>query len=1349
MPQPSSHPNAQRPQRSRLRRLAVWILRGFLIAVILGEGLYLARRPLLESWILSTAEAELSAALGSRVELGALAGNWVTEIEVIGVRVSDGHGIVAVEDGRVLVRLDPWQLLGENPLEVLQRVEITAARAEIDLDGFSSAEPDAAESDDFAVATLFDLAPRGVALHCADALLRRGALRRSGSVALQVQPLEGTAPRALRLDAPEVTLRGQLTADGVLSGRLAGAGLGEWIALVTEDIGLGGGLFLASATAQLEPELLVRVEAEVRDLTADGRSVRQVNLAAAVTVDGLRDADIEAQVDGAVIALRGVFCDWLDTPAELLHSLRGTALLQIDDVARFATLLPPELVRLAPQIEGALRGQATWGLTEALGLTLELDGDLRTGALAGSVDLALQSDGDGTRLSALRAHARGAELRALAAAPGLTPRGLIEDPAGALAQEITASATLAVSELAELGLQELGVPEVAGRLTAAIEAEGPLRSPRPRVDVAVEQVSVRATGAPPVEQLTGRLIASTTRLDVNDLHATVADRPLQVSAAIVRGDTEITVESLSVTQRPKGSLELSGRIGTADPAELLSTLLASCELEAVVTEFDPGPWLALAGHADAGGSIGGTVSWRADGAPHCEADLRGHVTGVTTTPDQGPVEFELALRSDAGGTHVSALEIRGAGSELQGQLAAPTLTLRGLLEDAAIGEQEVTAMATLSVPHLERLGLEQLGAPELTGGLRAAIEIDGPLSAPRPRGEIDADDISISGGEVRMKNVSGKLKLEPTRLELHDLTATFEGRPLLVTGALARGENELLVEGLTVSQESSGTVELNGRIGTVDPAALVDALLARCDLNAKVVEVDPGPWLALAGQSGIGGSISGSLEWRAEGTPTLGATLTGTVTGPFPEPGRAVAVDLALRGDGAGLAIERFVASSGGSAVSGDGALDELTPADLLRRPERLWSAPLRVEADITGIALAELDASHLGLSDLGGDATGHLSVSGTLAKPIPALDLRLDHGFARLNRGTRLEDVAGRVRVTEHRVAFEKLGGTIGAGPIEVDGAFDAPDGLRDGWRTGKVHLNVRGQDVLLYRRDGVKLRGDIELEANGPPDEVEVTGTISLHSSKVVSRMPYFDYGSVGGVAVREGIGIDGIELGPGVRVRLDVAVTTAEAIGVRTNVLRGDVTASLRLGGPLSAPTLAGVVSGADSSLILPGCRFRAQTLLLTFEREAPRFPNLNIVASGRRHGYDVQMLVRGRYDRPEILFSSNPPLPAEELVVLVTTGARPETLKQRGARGVGTAVGVHLVDELAQYLFGSEATEAQETFIERFTIEAGTEISAEGTESVVVEFRAVDRFYLQAERDIYEFVNFGIVYRIKFK
>ena len=79
---------------------------------------------------------------------------------------------------------------------------------------------------------------------------------------------------------------------------------------------------------------------------------------------------------------------------------------------------------------------------------------------------------------------------------------------------------------------------------------------------------------------------------------------------------------------------------------------------------------------------------------------------------------------------------------------------------------------------------------------------------------------------------------------------------------------------------------------------------------------------------------------------------------------------------------------------------------------------------------------------------------------------------------------------------------------------------------------------------------------------------------------------------------------------------------------------------------------------------------------------------------------------------------------------------------------TLVGSFLAEEIIDLYFGSDSTEARESLLDRFRIEAGREISSSGDESVMFEFEFAPKFSLQAERDAYNDYNMGVVYRIRF-
>jgi translocation and assembly module TamB len=267
------------------------------------------------------------------------------------------------------------------------------------------------------------------------------------------------------------------------------------------------------------------------------------------------------------------------------------------------------------------------------------------------------------------------------------------------------------------------------------------------------------------------------------------------------------------------------------------------------------------------------------------------------------------------------------------------------------------------------------------------------------------------------------------------------------------------------------------------------------------------------------------------------------------------------------------------------------------------------------------------------------------------------------------------------------------------------------------------------------------------GKPRDFTVSGTVAVHDSKLVNRLPLFDLRRSGGAAASTGIHLPGVTLPAPWRGRLDVGIATSEPFAVETNLLTGKLDAQLRLRGDLAQPSLLGTIASDDATVILPGARLRASALLLEFRADAPTLPRLTASARGRRHGFDILVNAQGRYDRPDIVFSSEPPLPSDELLVLVTTGARPSGL--RDVRGVGAVLGTYVAQEFADWIFGSESTEAKDSFLDRFTVETGTEMSRGGSESIVVEFRIGERVYLQGERDVYSDINMGLVYRLRFR
>ena len=70
-------------------------------------------------------------------------------------------------------------------------------------------------------------------------------------------------------------------------------------------------------------------------------------------------------------------------------------------------------------------------------------------------------------------------------------------------------------------------------------------------------------------------------------------------------------------------------------------------------------------------------------------------------------------------------------------------------------------------------------------------------------------------------------------------------------------------------------------------------------------------------------------------------------------------------------------------------------------------------------------------------------------------------------------------------------------------------------------------------------------------------------------------------------------------------------------------------------------------------------------LMFNEANPTRPRVVATASGQRHGFRINMALRGPWDDPTVTLSSLPALQPKELWTLVTTGQRPATLGESSA------------------------------------------------------------------------------------
>lgn len=405
---------------------------------------------------------------------------------------------------------------------------------------------------------------------------------------------------------------------------------------------------------------------------------------------------------------------------------------------------------------------------------------------------------------------------------------------------------------------------------------------------------------------------------------------------------------------------------------------------------------------------------------------------------------------------------------------------------------------------------------------------------------------------------------------------------------------------------------------------------------------------------------------------------------------------------------------------------------------------------------LTSLPHQRFGLEQLAGKVDGQIKLAGELdpAQPLALLrdaELRLREGMLKFGVMPRLEDVRILLSADSRTITIQEFAASAGARPVSLDGSITAARGtLLSDPASATADLRIAIDDALLWRSRGVKLRAGVDATLRGTLEQMTLAGTATLASGKVVKRILLLpDLQGRGGESVAEGFELPSLPPEIGNRLVLDLKLHTDQPFVVRTSVLDTELRADLRLTGTAARPRLIGSVYGEEGVLRFPGGRLGLDELLVTFRADAPNNPDLQIAASGRRAGYTIDLRIAGSMREPEISVSSSPPLPTEDLLVLLSTGMVPARLREQSPRQHALLASSILAQQLLEDLFGSESTERGESFFDQITFEAGREISRNGVESLLVEVRLDDHFALEGERDVYEEWNAGVVLRFRFK
>lgn len=313
-------------------------------------------------------------------------------------------------------------------------------------------------------------------------------------------------------------------------------------------------------------------------------------------------------------------------------------------------------------------------------------------------------------------------------------------------------------------------------------------------------------------------------------------------------------------------------------------------------------------------------------------------------------------------------------------------------------------------------------------------------------------------------------------------------------------------------------------------------------------------------------------------------------------------------------------------------------------------------------IALKAAGEANLGLlqgffRDMRGSGHAELtaSIDGPLRQPQFSGSATITDGRIRhFSIPNSLDAINGVVHFDANGVRLDDVTAMMGGGQVQFGGRIGF-----DGYMPNALNVTVRGDNVRLRYPEGVRSQIDADLSLRGDFKAPVLGGTVTVRSATWSKRIEpaagLFDFGkrggSTGGLAGEASI----------VPLRFDIRVLVPGTLHVDNNLVESMVaSADLQLRGTYDRPTLLGRAEVDRGVVRFEGRRYKITRGTIDFTNPMRIEPFFDVEAETdvRVPGQTYRVIVSaaGTTERLQPQLSSDPPLPAADVVALLFSDVR---------------------------------------------------------------------------------------------
>lgn len=288
-----------------------------------------------------------------------------------------------------------------------------------------------------------------------------------------------------------------------------------------------------------------------------------------------------------------------------------------------------------------------------------------------------------------------------------------------------------------------------------------------------------------------------------------------------------------------------------------------------------------------------------------------------------------------------------------------------------------------------------------------------------------------------------------------------------------------------------------------------------------------------------------------------------------------------------------------------------------------------------------------------------HINVRGTVSRPNLVGEVKLTNGAASfIDFPNGLSNINGTLIFNEERIQVQTLTARTGGGDIRIGGFATYNPSVA-------FNVTVQGNDIRMRYPQGVSTSGNLDLKLAGTLNNSTLSGDITITR---FSFNEQFDLGSY----LAKSISAPAVPTNsPLNNVHFNLHVVSIPQLQVQSSLAKVAGTADLKVRGTPVTPVLLGHINITEGQLEFSGATYRIDRGDVSFINPTHTEPTIDVAATTRVRDYDITLRFSGEPSRGlKTNYSSDPPLPAPDIINLLAFGQTREQAQIEATEGTNT-------------------------------------------------------------------------------